>query len=685
MKRQRGAALMTILLIVGVLVAFFAVRALNGANAERDKVTAAALAQAKDALIGFAVTYRENAPLHADQVFGYLPCPDIDLNDGVSDSCGVAEVTRVGRLPWRTLGIPPLRDSAGECLWYAVSGRAKDNPMWTQFNWDATGQFIVVDADGVNLAGATAHNRPFAVVFAPRAVVGAQARVAPSATALCGGADLVIPAMAANYIESVVSTVAGATSTVTLSTLASARLGANNDQGSWVTGGEVFDRVKRRKDFGDDINTMLDDLEVCLGSKGGVLPAASATDKGMTAINADIACASVGALKGNVRANWQENLLYARPGSVTTNTGLKACNAVLLFGGERAAGQSRDTPFARTDAATSPANYLEGSNATRFGAVGSPPSGPFDMSGGTGSYSASASSRDLVRCITTTPPVISSFANNFAGFVTVGVGVTTTVTPGNQSLTIADAPGVGGGCFWSPILTPLAGRVIRAYYDYQFTFADPFALTSVGADRGNGFSFQMVTGQFAAPPNTCGTEANMGVLGAADVWGADSIIFETDVHRDVARADPVENHSAILLDGFLDHAPASPGATINAACDGTATGCRHSLANEFEESPLQAHNQRIEIHTGCNAACTLCNPSAHLAPNNYARVTAWIDCTDCKDTATDINRVTTVPTIQRCVVINPVLNTVYFGFTGGFRSGASQQGVTLTNLYVRSE
>ncbi|MBK6295372.1 MAG: hypothetical protein IPF55_14615 [Rhodoferax sp.] len=251
-------------------------------------------------------------------------------------------------------------------------------------------------------------------------------------------------------------------------------------------------------------------------------------------------------------------------------------------------------------------------------------------------------------------------------------------------MTIADAPGAGGCCLVAKPRS-LASKVVRAYYDYKFSFADPFALTSVGADRGNGFSLQMVTGQFAAPPNTCGTEVNMGVLGAADVWGADSIIFETDVHRDVARADPVENHSAILLDGFLDHAPASPSATISAACNGTATGCRHSPANKFEESPLQAHNQRIEIHTGCNAACTLCNPSAHLAPNNYARVTAWIDCTDCKDTAIDINRITTVPTIQRCVVINPVLNTVYFGFTGGFRSGASQQGVTLTNLHVRSE
>ena len=31
------------------------------------------------------------------------------------------------------------------------------------------------------------------------------------------------------------------------------------------------------------------------------------------------------------------------------------------------------------------------------------------------------------------------------------------------------------------------------------------------------------------------------------------------------------------------------------------------------------------------------------------------------------------------------MNTIYFGLTAGFRSGASQQGVTVTNLNIRSE
>ena len=34
----------------------------------------------------------------------------------------------IGRLPWRTLGLPDLRDSSGERLWYAVSRQFARNP-----------------------------------------------------------------------------------------------------------------------------------------------------------------------------------------------------------------------------------------------------------------------------------------------------------------------------------------------------------------------------------------------------------------------------------------------------------------------------------------------------------------------------------------------------------------------------
>ena len=75
----------------------------------------------------------------------------------------------IGRLPWRTLGLPPLKDKNGECLWYAVSGNFKSNPKTNHLmNWDTNGLIEVMAADGSNfIAGASMVNRAVAVIFSP--------------------------------------------------------------------------------------------------------------------------------------------------------------------------------------------------------------------------------------------------------------------------------------------------------------------------------------------------------------------------------------------------------------------------------------------------------------------------------------------------------------------------------------
>jgi hypothetical protein len=810
MNRQRGAALMIILMIAGVLAAFFAVRALNGTNIERDKVTTAALAQAKDALIGYAATYRE---LHADignnqeKPLGYLPCPDTN-NDGIAEpNCGAMNVSVIGRLPWRTLGLPPLRDSAGECLWYAVSGRAKNNPSTNAaMNWDTLGQLAVTEAiTNTILAAPLTNQAAWAVVFAPRAAIGGQTRGGGAGTECRGPAGVAAGAQyldGANPFYAGVAPAAGATSTVTFSVSESVRLGTNNDQGIWITSSEIFDRVKKRNPaspngFASDIRSFLAGATNELnGLAIGALPT------GMATVDAGSVCPVVDNVGDQrdayLRCAWRNNLQYAAPTPATglTVNGLP-CNAVLFFAGERAPGQVRATA---ADFAN-PANYLEGGNLALFPGVG----------GYTGAdqFNPAAPSADVVRCITglTGTATQVSFAANLGSFVSVGAAGSVTVNAIDKTVTLADAAGAAGGCFWSPTQFPLAGRNLRAYYDYKFTVPDSFAVTGLGSDRGNGFSLQMVTGSFASAPNTCGAEVDMGVLGSADVWGHDSFIFETDVRQDVGHSDPTENHSAILLDGFLDHAPTAPSATISSACDGSATGCRHTPANRFEETPLQTHNQRIEIHTGCNVACTVCNSATHGGPTTYAQINAWVGCQDCNDILGDLlgaeliaatpnrdfsaagswagtnwsvaagayshlaganaavlaNAALTVPpaagvtyqlaftaatatagtltvsfggvsaplivvaggtsnsysirltatsaaplsvlpngtwvgaidnfsvrpvatpNMSRCVAVTPVMNSVFFGFTSGFRSGASQQGVVLKNLFLRSE
>lgn len=134
--RQRGAALIATLILftmIGVTALLAFARATDG-EAERDRRTSAALATAKAALLGFA----GGVALTGAERPGDLPCPDLD-NDGSADPPCSTEASRLGRLPWKTLGLPDLRDGEGERLWYAVSFRFRNNPRETCANHADTG------------------------------------------------------------------------------------------------------------------------------------------------------------------------------------------------------------------------------------------------------------------------------------------------------------------------------------------------------------------------------------------------------------------------------------------------------------------------------------------------------------------------------------------------------------------
>lgn len=679
LKTQRGSAILIILTIIGIGAAFMLVSAFNKATqqTERDKVTTAALVQAKEALIGFAVTYRD---AHPNEVFGYLPCPDTN-NDGVSDSpCGATDVTVIGRLPWRTLGLPPLRDGGGECLWYAVSGHLKDNPKTPILNWDTTGQFIVQDAGSVVLAGATPSEQPVAVIFAPRQTISGQVRT-PVGTTECGGSNT-----STDYLEAApISAVAGATSTVKLSTAASAAGATNNDQGSWITSKDLFSHIKKRTDFKSDIDTMMIDLRDCLNSKPiASLPAASIGNKGID--NAITACPTVGTTKVNVLKNWKENLLYAKlpvatkitlDGALTANT----CTAVLIFGGERGTRtiapltvQTRTTVAEKGNAVTfgDPAMYLENANATSF------PAGTTYKA--TSKYSIASPAQDLAACITGILPgaTQASFANSLGSFTPVGAGVSS--DPVAKTVTIISGGGATGGCFWYPFAIQLNTKTLRTYYEFAFSTADPVG----GVDHGNGFTLSFLRGDVGAP-TACGTATNMGTLDVGTTLGSLSYFVENDVHHDsviqldAINVDPAGNHTAIMANGNLTHSvTAGNNGYTTSACNGTAQGCLYTPADKFEESPTPlAHNQRIEIHTGCNNTCSSCNIAG-----TYAKIQAWTDCASCNDTAIDF---ASTATVNRCTLLDPALNTFYFGFTGGFTGGAAVQGVTIQNFILQTQ
>ena len=170
MRSQRGQAmLLTVLLVgVGVSAIIFNFVTPGRDQARRDATTSAAMADAKAALIGFAAA-NQTRP-------GLLPCPDTN-NDGLAEAYVADECpSYTGRLPWRTLGLPDLRDGAGERLWYAVTRDFARNQTGCipasscALNPDTPGQFTITGS--FSAAGV------IALVFSPGEVLGTQDRSA---------------------------------------------------------------------------------------------------------------------------------------------------------------------------------------------------------------------------------------------------------------------------------------------------------------------------------------------------------------------------------------------------------------------------------------------------------------------------------------------------------------------------
>lgn len=242
--RQQGAALLIflILLVMAALTYYVQSLAPSLIEAQRTLRTNVALAQAREALLGYALQYRDQQSLKdsdsngADDraMYGYLPLPDLgssrnnnidpgchknpaDLSSPELEGCDANTFTGatfdangigttvVGRFPWRTLGTGPLRDGHGECLWLIVSSLHSRiqgaNPMLPPMNWDTLGQLDIVVADGTSaLANAlnSTHDRPIAVIFSPGPPLSGQDRSRSTVDDVdqCGGNY-----NAANYLD----------------------------------------------------------------------------------------------------------------------------------------------------------------------------------------------------------------------------------------------------------------------------------------------------------------------------------------------------------------------------------------------------------------------------------------------------------------------------------------------------
>lgn len=195
--RQSGYAMLLALVILVLGSMYGLMQGLSEATAQnkREDHDQAVLRQARDALVAYAAL-RDTRP-------GALPCPDLDDNGiaggnhpvhgnnselfpgGIHGGTNCATFgRRVGRLPWRTLGLPDLRDSSGERLWYALSDNFR-NVGANAINSDTRGQLTVT--------GLAPQNEVIAIVFAPGATL--------SIGGLAQDRSLAGRNIAANYLE----------------------------------------------------------------------------------------------------------------------------------------------------------------------------------------------------------------------------------------------------------------------------------------------------------------------------------------------------------------------------------------------------------------------------------------------------------------------------------------------------
>ena len=166
-QRQRGAVfiVMLVFLIIGITAFLVSSLSSTAIQISRDEITSKALAQAKEALIGRAIA-DANHP-------GSLPCPDTN-DDGISEGGATCTIGHIGRLPWKTLGLPDLRDGYGERLWYALSPNFHDSS--NIINSDTKGTLQIYDNSGTTLITSEA----VAIIFAPGNVVVSQQRDTPA-------------------------------------------------------------------------------------------------------------------------------------------------------------------------------------------------------------------------------------------------------------------------------------------------------------------------------------------------------------------------------------------------------------------------------------------------------------------------------------------------------------------------
>ncbi len=280
-RNNQSGAILLLMLLVLLIAGASALATFGNSNLQKinhDKKTARGLAQAKDALLAHAINYDY---LHPGRI-GFLPCPDAvsETNnpEGREDpGCGLKGVSILGRFPWRSLSLPPLKDGAGECLWYAVSSTYKGRPITSMLmlNEDSNGMFEVFNTNNVLSHGSTPEERIVAIILSASYRLSDQDRVRAIDPAeeveACGGnytpenylegnSDInnAVLASTANQVDQFIR---GQANTSNIAE-------PFNDRILTITQAEVWATIKKRGDYTTKLETLTQTLAECVASYG---------------------------------------------------------------------------------------------------------------------------------------------------------------------------------------------------------------------------------------------------------------------------------------------------------------------------------------------------------------------------------------------------------------------------------
>jgi type II secretory pathway pseudopilin PulG len=568
-RKQQGFLLIALLALLAMGGLYFFISNLSPElmQARRQQQTSEALTQAREALIGYAVRFREDQLKTGTSglVYGYLPLPDLgssrnnntdpnckDASNNPLEGCDAANfagnapnITTIGRFPWRTLGTGPLKDSDGECLWYAVSGSHQRIQRTSPMNWDTLSQMDVVVANGTSAmvsAVTSAHERPIAVIFSPGPPLAGQNRSASTTDTVteCGGnyvvGNYLDPVVAThlagvtNYLAGTTNSASGDTSTAnkalsaggTVNRLSDGTLRAGscppndtsactiaaNDTGAAITSEQLFRTLRGSSYFRTDINAMLERMATCLRDQiaagSGFAPDALSgftppADKNAGRIPSN-ACYDDAQNPLGYFSHYRDQVFVAskiasdftvtdtkNTTSAADDTTTTTCAGALLFANQRGSGQSRSTTVERS----APANYLEGTNLTSFITTGALSfSGPIQLlqvfTSATGGQTVN---QDIVRCIPAgaslalvAPTVAASTGNIQLASYAPATGLLTLGSGGIGSNYGASSAALYA-CAWTPEVHD-SGSGFRSYFRFRVRrVGEGFTFAVIDGDR----------------------------------------------------------------------------------------------------------------------------------------------------------------------------------------------------------